>query len=78
MGVVVIFWAVFHQNATALTNWAEKYTDREAPEFVEGTLVALSLNQTVTTELQDSIVLTDKHFNPILKLLTTIPYYLNW
>jgi len=27
-GVVVVFWMVFHQNSTALTDWAVKNTDR--------------------------------------------------
>lgn len=45
-GVVVVFWAVFHQNSTALTDWAVHNTDRTpsaairpiislAPEFAE-------------------------------------------
>ena len=34
-GVVVIFWAIFHQNATALTIWAENYTDRSMPAVLE-------------------------------------------
>jgi POT family proton-dependent oligopeptide transporter len=28
-GVVIIFWAVFHQNGSALTYWAKNNTDRE-------------------------------------------------
>ena len=27
--VVVLFWAVFKQNGSALNNWADRYTDRE-------------------------------------------------
>jgi POT family proton-dependent oligopeptide transporter len=30
--VVIIFWAVFHQNGNVLTAWAEKHTWREVPE----------------------------------------------
>jgi len=30
----IVFWAIFHQNATALTLWAEDYTNREIPEKV--------------------------------------------
>ncbi len=29
--IVILFWAVFKQNGTALTTYAEYYTDREAP-----------------------------------------------
>jgi proton-dependent oligopeptide transporter, POT family len=45
-GVVTVFWMVFHQNSTALTEWAKNNTDREpsaliapivnlAPDFAE-------------------------------------------
>ncbi|MCB0820569.1 MAG: MFS transporter, partial [Bacteroidetes bacterium] len=34
MAVSVMFWAVFKQNGTALTTWAQFYTDREIPEKV--------------------------------------------
>lgn len=34
-GVVIIFWAVFKQNGTALTTWAQFYTDRSIPEWAE-------------------------------------------
>ncbi|MCP5062711.1 MAG: peptide MFS transporter, partial [Ignavibacteriae bacterium] len=47
MGVVVIFWAVFHQNGSALTKWAEEYTSREMPAAVENVATNLSLVQTV-------------------------------
>jgi POT family proton-dependent oligopeptide transporter len=29
--VSIMFWAVFKQNGTALTTWAQFYTDREVP-----------------------------------------------
>jgi proton-dependent oligopeptide transporter, POT family len=32
--VSILFWAIFKQNGTALTNWAECYTDREVPASV--------------------------------------------
>ena len=31
----MFFWAIFKQNGTALTNWAEYYTDRSVPASVE-------------------------------------------
>jgi proton-dependent oligopeptide transporter, POT family len=34
-GVVVVFWMVFHQNATALTDWAVKNTDRTPGPLVQ-------------------------------------------
>lgn len=30
-GVSIIFWNIYNQNSTALTIWAQTYTDREAP-----------------------------------------------
>lgn len=41
--VCLMFWAIFKQNGTALTNWAENYTDRTAPAFLEEPLKAFSL-----------------------------------
>ena len=32
--VVIVFWAIFHQNGSALTMWARDYTDRELPGAV--------------------------------------------
>ena len=34
-GVVVVFWMVFHQNSTALTEWANHNTDRRPSGIVE-------------------------------------------
>src|SRR6476659_7570477 len=34
-GVAIIFWNIYNQNSTALTIWAETYTDREAPKAVQ-------------------------------------------
>ena len=32
--IVILFWAIFKQNGTALTTYAESYTDRESPEQI--------------------------------------------
>jgi POT family proton-dependent oligopeptide transporter len=32
--VVILFWAIFKQNGTALTIYAKNYTDRECPEVI--------------------------------------------
>lgn len=49
-GVVIIFWAIFHQNGAALTVWARDYTDREMPAFVQDAAESLSLTEEVYTE----------------------------
>ncbi len=41
--VSVMFWAVFKQNGTALTNWAKFYTDRQLSETLEQPLNKLYL-----------------------------------
>ncbi|MGV3587994.1 MAG: peptide MFS transporter [Adhaeribacter sp.] len=48
--VVVVFWAIFKQNGTALTTWAEYYTDRALPASVEKPAQTLGMVQQVGTE----------------------------
>ncbi len=60
--VVILFWAVFKQNGTALTTWADRYTDRELTNPVaKNTFSGLSLSQNVTYQ-KDSIALYDNAF----------------
>jgi len=47
--VVVIFWAIFHQNASALTIWAENYTDRSMPAVLEPVAETFGMVQVVDT-----------------------------
>jgi proton-dependent oligopeptide transporter, POT family len=48
--VVIIFWAIFHQNGSALTIWAESYTDRKLPVAAETIAGTFGLVQKVDTE----------------------------
>lgn len=49
--VVIIFWAIFKQNGTALTTWAEYYTDQRAmPTWMEGPATKLKMAQIVRTD----------------------------
>lgn len=59
--VAIVFWAIFKQNGTALTTWAESYTDREIPAVVEPVAKTLGMTQTVTFA-KDSVPLTDEQF----------------
>ncbi|RZK57148.1 MAG: MFS transporter, partial [Pedobacter sp.] len=60
--VVILFWAVFKQNGTALTTWADRYTDREVSNpTAKATFSTLSLSQTLTYK-KDSIPLYDNSF----------------
>lgn len=60
-GVVIIFWAVFKQNGTALTIWAENYTNREIPTALVGPAKSLGMVQEVTYT-KDSLPLIDEQF----------------
>ena len=59
--VVVMFWAVFKQNGTALTTWADSYTNREVSGVAENIFTPLRLAQTVTYK-QDSVAKYDEQF----------------
>jgi len=59
--VAIIFWAVFKQNGTALTTWAESYTDRELPESLVKPSRVLGMVQEVSFQ-KDSVPLTDEQF----------------
>ncbi len=82
--VVIVFWAVFKQNGTALTTWAEFYTDRSMPEWVEGPAKFMGTVQEIKYE-QDSFPLYDAQFRTqkdpvsgeIAKGLTLPPYFQN-
>jgi POT family proton-dependent oligopeptide transporter len=49
-GVAIIFWNIYNQNSTALTIWAETYTDREAPKAVQPVLTPFGFLQTANTK----------------------------
>lgn len=59
--VAIIFWAIFKQNGTALTTWAESYTDREIPSAMVEPAKVLGVVQEVKYE-KDSVPLADEQF----------------
>lgn len=64
-GVVVVFWAIFHQNGSALTVWAESYTDRALPKWIEPVADKLGMVQHVDTSPRE-VILLDGHGAPVL------------
>lgn len=48
--VVVVFWAIFKQNGTALTKWAELYTDREIAATWSPSLEKIGMVQNLTNK----------------------------
>jgi proton-dependent oligopeptide transporter, POT family len=59
--VVILFWAVFKQNGSALTTWADRYTDRSVTGVAETVFEKVKLAQTLTYK-KDSVALYDDQF----------------
>lgn len=60
--VVILFWAVFKQNGSALNTWADRYTDRHVENPTAAKIFSgLSLSQQVTMT-KDSVPLYDEAF----------------
>ena len=62
--VVIVFWAVFKQNGTALTTWAQYYTDREIPTAIAPTVDSLRMAEKVDGNL-DTVRAMDAQFRLI-------------
>ncbi|MBL7829304.1 MAG: peptide MFS transporter [Saprospiraceae bacterium] len=82
--IVVVFWAVFKQNGTALTTWAEFYTDRSMTPALEVTADFMGSTQEVKM-IKDSFPIYDHQFRTtkdpvsgkIAKDLSYPPYFQN-
>lgn len=80
--VVAIFWAVFKQNGTALTTWAENYTDRSLPALIEKPVASINLAQTISADI-DTFPKYDEHFRTervngeLVKVQSQHPYFQN-
>jgi len=59
--VVVLFWAVFKQNGSALNTWADRYTDREVSGPVRKVFDAFSFSDSIVYK-RDSVALYDGQF----------------
>lgn len=59
--VSLMFWAVFKQNGTALTRWANYYTDRTAPAVLEKPLEALYLVEEKSYESKEVPIYDDQY-----------------
>jgi len=62
--VVILFWAIFKQNGSALNTWASRYTERHVDGTPEKILTSLKQTETVNYK-QDSIAKTDAQFRKI-------------
>jgi POT family proton-dependent oligopeptide transporter len=59
--VVVLFWAVFKQNGSALNTWADRYTNREVTGTTEKVFEGLILAQPIAYK-KDSVAKYDDQF----------------
>jgi POT family proton-dependent oligopeptide transporter len=59
--VVVLFWAVFKQNGSALNTWADRYTDREMNGTAKTVFEQFKLSQPMKYA-KDSVALYDEQF----------------
>ena len=59
--VVVMFWAVFKQNGSALNTWADRYTNREVTGGVQTVFDKLNFAQTISYT-KDSVARYDDQF----------------
>lgn len=65
--VVILFWAIFKQNGSALNTWASRYTDRAVHGMTGDVLHALKQTDKpiFTTYKLDSVVMMDNQFRKI-------------
>lgn len=64
-GVVIVFWAIFHQNGTALTIWADSYTHRELSDNSVPFWRTFGGVQEVDNQLFETTI-TDSHGREVL------------
>lgn len=62
--VVILFWAIFKQNGSALNTWASRYTERHVSGTGETVLSALKQTQTIEYK-KDSVTKLDNQFRKI-------------
>jgi proton-dependent oligopeptide transporter, POT family len=59
--VVILFWAVFKQNGSALNTWADRYTDREVSGVAKTVFETFNLSQPMKYQ-KDSVAYYDEQF----------------
>jgi proton-dependent oligopeptide transporter, POT family len=80
--VVILFWAIFKQNGSALNTWASRYTERHVSGTQEDVLGALRLTETIPYKL-DSVTMMDEQFRKVrvdgkeVRELGHAPYFKN-
>jgi POT family proton-dependent oligopeptide transporter len=62
--IVILFWAIFKQNATALTTYAENYTDRSSPTALTGVMRKMGFSENLVAENKE-VSQVDEQFRKI-------------
>ncbi len=62
--IVILFWAIFKQNGTALTTYANYYTDRESPAAITKITSTLYQSESLVAK-NDSVNQLDEQFRKI-------------
>jgi len=80
--VVILFWAVFKLNGSALTTWADRYTDREVTGTTKKVFSTLVQSKEITyakasTELYDAKFRLQKENGEVLKVVDYPIYFRN-
>jgi POT family proton-dependent oligopeptide transporter len=80
--VVILFWAVFKLNGSALTTWADRYTDREITGTTQTVFNNLKLAKVVefkkdSTELYDDSFRLQKENGKVVKTVDHPVYFRN-
>lgn len=80
--VVILFWAVFKLNGSALTTWADRYTDRQVTGTTEEVFSTLVQSKEITyekaeTELYDEQFRLQKENGEVKKVVDYPVYFRN-
>ena len=80
--VVILFWAVFKLNGSALTTWADRYTDREISGTTQAVFGNLKLAKDIeykkdSTELYDASFRLQKENGEVVKEVNDPIYFRN-
>lgn len=63
--VVILFWAIFKQNGTALNTWASRYTDRHVAGTAGEIVSGLKLSDTTTIYKKSMVTKLDHQFRKV-------------
>ena len=80
--VIILFWAVFKQNGSALNTWADRYTNREVTGVAEKVFSSLNFSQKLLYK-KDSVAVYDEQFRlqkvdgNVVKEFNYHPYFKN-